>query len=346
MTFHPKNILITGAAGFIGCNFVRMMLSQYDDVNTISFDKLTYAGSLDNLSDVMNHERHFFIKGDIGDRQLIAQTLCVYGIDTIVHFAAESHVDNSIANSEVFFQTNVMGTLALIDEARKYWQSELGWGESQCRFHHVSTDEVYGSLSSDSPASTEGSPYAPNSPYSASKAGSDHIVRAFWNTYQLPVTQSNCSNNFGPYQHPEKLIPVVIEACLNQRPIPIYGDGKNIRDWLYVEDHCKAIDSIIRLGKVGDTYNVGGNNELSNLSLVKIICQLMDELRPIDYPHESLITFVEDRKGHDWRYAVDISKLETELGYSAQREVYAALRDTVSTCVNLAALRFRAVEVR
>ena len=313
--FQSKNILVTGAAGFIGCNYVRMMLDKYSDINIISFDKLTYAGSLDNLHDVIDNPRHTFIKGDICDRELIANILREREIDTIVHFAAESHVDNSIAGPEVFFQTNVMGTLTLIDEARKYWQDNMGWDETQCRFHHVSTDEVYGTLGKDDPAFTEETPYAPNSPYSASKAGSDHVVRSFFHTYTLPITTSNCSNNYGPYQHQEKLIPVIIKSCIDQKPIPIYGDGSNIRDWLYVDDHCSAIDDIIRIGRVGETYNIGGNNEQSNLQLVKIICQLMDEARPDHKPHEKLLAFVEDRKGHDWRYAINSLKIKKDLGW-------------------------------
>lgn len=330
MSFQPKNILVTGAAGFIGCNFVRMMLNTYSDINIISFDKLTYAGSLENLHDVMDNSRHVFVKGDICDRQLVAKVLREHAIDTIVHFAAESHVDNSIEGPEVFFQTNLMGTLSLIDEARKFWQDEMGWGDSQCRFHHISTDEVYGTLGKDDPAFTEETTYAPNSPYSASKASSNHIVRSYFHTYKLPVTMSNCSNNYGPYQHEEKLIPVIIKACINQKPIPIYGDGSNIRDWLYVEDHCRAIDDIIRNGGLGETYNIGGDNELSNIGLAKKICELMDELRPENKPYEKLITFVEDRKGHDWRYAVNSAKLGQELGWKCCDNMNAHLNNIIS----------------
>ncbi len=330
MSFQPKNILVTGAAGFIGCNFVRMMLNTCSDINIISFDKLTYAGSLENLHDVMDNSRHVFVKGDICDRQLVAKVLREHAIDTMVHFAAESHVDNSIEGPEVFFQTNVMGTLSLIDEARKFWQDEMGWGESQCRFHHISTDEVYGTLGKDDPAFTEETPYAPNSPYSASKASSNHIVRSYFHTYKLPVTISNCSNNYGPYQHEEKLIPVIIKACINQKPIPIYGDGSNIRDWLYVEDHCRAIDDIIRNGGLGETYNIGGDNELSNIGLAKKICELMDKLKSENKPHEKLITFVEDRKGHDLRYAVNSAKLGQELGWKCCDNMNAHLKILIS----------------
>ena len=329
MAFVPKNILVTGAAGFIGCNFVRLMLKQYPDIKIVSFDKLTYAGSLDNLHDVMDNPRHFFVKGDIGNRTDVAHTLKKHEIDTIVHFAAESHVDNSIAGPEVFFQTNVMGTLSLIDEARKYWQNEMGWDELNCRFHHVSTDEVFGTLAKDDPAFTEETPYAPNSPYSASKAASDHIVRSYFHTYKLPVTVSNCSNNYGPYQHNEKLIPVIIKACIEQKPIPIYGDGSNIRDWLYVDDHCCAIDKIIRNGLVGETYNIGGDNELSNLELAKTICQHIDKISPENKPHEKLITFVEDRKGHDWRYAIDNIKISKELSWKPMQDFKSFLYNEV-----------------
>ncbi|MBV52783.1 MAG: dTDP-glucose 4,6-dehydratase [Coxiellaceae bacterium] len=329
MSFQPKNILVTGAAGFIGCNFVRMIFNKYIDIRMISYDKLTYAGSLDNLHDVMNNSRHVFVQGDICNRQLVGKTLREHAIDTIVHFAAESHVDNSIAGPEVFFQTNVMGTLSLIDEARKYWQDEMGWDEKQCRFHHVSTDEVYGTLSKDDPAFTEETPYAPNSPYSASKAASDHIVRSYFHTYKLPMTMSNCSNNYGPYQHQEKLIPVIMQACIDQNPIPIYGDGSNIRDWLHVDDHCNAVDLIVRQGKIGETYNIGGDNELSNLELAKKICQQMDDVNSENKPHETLINFVEDRKGHDWRYAIDTSKICKELGWKPAQDFKALLKNTV-----------------
>lgn len=329
ISFQPKNILVTGAAGFIGCNFVRLMLNKYDKIKIISYDKLTYAGSLENLHDVMDDFRHVFVQGDVCDRQLVAKTLREYTVDTVVHFAAESHVDNSITGPEVFFQTNVMGTLSLIDEARRYWQDEMGWDEMQCRFHHVSTDEVYGTLEKDDPAFTEKTPYLPNSPYSASKAGSDHIIRSYFHSYKLPVTMSNCSNNYGPYQHQEKLIPVIIQACIEQKPIPIYGDGSNIRDWLHVEDHCLAMDLIIRQGKTGETYNIGGDNELSNLDLARKICQQMDDVSPDNKPHDKLIKFVEDRKGHDWRYAIDNTKICEELGWKPAQDFKSLLRSTV-----------------
>ena len=301
----PKNILVTGAAGFIGSNFVRMMLSRSESIKLVSYDKLTYAGSLDNLKHIENEHNHAFIHGDIRDEQQVFNALREHTIDTIVHFAAESHVDNSITGPKAFFETNVMGTFTLLEAARQYWQEELKLDDRSCRFHHVSTDEVYGTLGVDDPGFTELTPYAPNSPYSASKAGSDHAARSYFHTYKLPVTVSNCSNNYGPYQHAEKLIPVIIQRCLDQKAIPVYGDGSNIRDWLFVDNHCDAIECIISNGEVGEVYNVGGNNELSNLALVKEICKLMDHYVPQNSPHEQLIAFVEDRKGHDWRYAID-----------------------------------------
>lgn len=309
MSYSPSNVLVTGAAGFIGCNFVRMMKSRYSEIRFVSFDKLTYAGSLENLSSVIGYENHQFIEGDICDQLLIDDVLDAYNIDTVVNFAAESHVDNSISGPEVFFITNVLGTFKLLESCRRYWQEKKGWRSDQCRFHQISTDEVYGTLLADAPAFTEQTAYAPNSPYSASKAGADHIVRAYWHTYRMPVTTSNCSNNFGQYQHPEKLIPTVIRCCLQEKPIPVYGDGSNIRDWLYVEDHCDAIDKILRNGELGEVYNVGGGNEVSNIHLVRLICQIMDRKKPRTEPYENLIAFVEDRKGHDWRYAVDAKKI-------------------------------------
>ena len=313
--FTPRRMLVTGAAGFIGCNFVKMILSKYHDSEIVSFDKLTYAGSLENLKACLDSDRHTFVQGDILDRNLVAKCLRKYEIDTIVHFAAESHVDNSIERPEIFLQTNVLGTFELLNEAKKYWLDERRLTGHDCRFHHVSTDEVYGSLQADEQGFSEVSPYAPNSPYSASKAGSDHIVRAYYHTYDLPITMSNCSNNFGPYQHREKLIPVVIKSCLNHQKIPVYGDGSNIRDWLYVEDHCDAIDVILRRGRIGEVYNVGGNNELKNIDLVKSICAVLDQVHPGPFAYEQLIDFVQDRMGHDFRYAIDAEKMRSDLGW-------------------------------
>ncbi|MCF6775594.1 dTDP-glucose 4,6-dehydratase [Thiotrichales bacterium 19X7-9] len=329
MMYKAKNILVTGAAGFIGSHFVKMMLSQYDDIKIISYDKLTYAGNLANLSSVESIENHVFVQGDIVDEKCIYNILREHQIDTIVHFAAESHVDNSIDGPKIFFQSNVMGTFNLLQQAKAYWLDEKKWTDSKCRFHHISTDEVYGSLSKDAEAFTEKTAYQPNSPYSASKAGSDHIVRSYFHTYRLPVTTSNCSNNYGPYQHQEKLIPVVINSCIKQLPIPVYGDGSNIRDWLYVKDHCKAIDCIIQNAKLGEVYNIGGNNEISNIALVKMICRLMDQYRPEHQPHERLISFVEDRKGHDWRYAINHSKLYNELGWCPSEDCETMFKETI-----------------
>ncbi len=327
--YKAKNVLVTGAAGFIGSNFVRMLLSKNQCQKIISYDKLTYAGELKNLENLSNIESHIFIQGDICDEQQLAKVLREHNIDTIVHFAAESHVDNSIAGPKVFFETNVMGTFNLLQQAKLFWLDEKGFDETQCRFHHVSTDEVYGALTREEPAFSESKAYKPNSPYSASKAGSDHIVRCYYHTYKLPVTISNCSNNYGPYQHPEKLIPVVINSCIEQKAIPVYGDGSNIRDWLYVEDHCDAIDCILEKGKVGEVYNIGGKNEVDNLTLVKTICKLMDEYKPHNTPHEKLISFVKDRQGHDWRYAIDNSKIQNELGWKPSQDFEKMFKQTI-----------------
>ena len=255
--YQPQNILVTGGAGFIGCNYIRYMLTKYKNISIVNLDKLTYAGSLDNLADLPDPSRHQFIQGDICDQLLVAKLLRQYQIDTIVHFAAESHVDRSITGPAAFIETNILGTFSLLEAARSYWLDDSLYGQQQCRFHHISTDEVYGSLAKKDPPFEESTAYAPNSPYSASKAGSDHLVRAWHHTYGLPVTTSNCSNNYGPYQHPEKFIPTIIRCCFEQKPIPIYGDGTNIRDWLYVEDHCSGVDTVIRQGKPGETYNIG-----------------------------------------------------------------------------------------
>jgi len=328
--FKPKSMLVTGGAGFIGCNYVRYMLETDADVHIVNLDALTYAGSLDNLENLPDASRHTFVQGDICDRELIDRLLREHEIDTIVHFAAESHVDNSIAGPEIFVQTNVLGTFTLLDAARGYWQQEKGWDGSRCRFHHISTDEVYGTLGPEDPAFSETTPYAPNSPYSASKAGSDHLVRAWFHTYGLPVTTTNCSNNYGPYQHAEKFIPTVIRACVEGKPIPVYGDGSNIRDWLYVRDHCSGIDAVIRHGTIGEVYNIGGINEWRNIDICRLICRLMDEHQPDRAPHEELITFVKDRPGHDWRYAIDATKMATELGWQPAETFETGIRKTVT----------------
>jgi len=328
--YKPKNMLVTGGAGFIGCNFVRYMLANDSGVRIINLDLLTYAGSLDNLKDLPDESRHTFVQGDICDRELIDRLLREHMIDTIVHFAAESHVDNSISGPEIFIKTNVMGTFTLLESARHYWQQEKKWDETECRFHHVSTDEVYGTLDKVAPAFTEKTPYAPNSPYSASKAGSDHLVRAYFHTYGLPVTTSNCSNNYGPYQHHEKLIPTIIRHCQARTNIPVYGDGSNIRDWLYVEDHCSGIDAVVRRGYLGEVYNIGGCNEWANIDIVKCICSLLDEHDPSCAPHDALISFVEDRAGHDWRYAIDAKKMLSELNWHPGETFETGIRKTVA----------------
>lgn len=324
-----KRYLVTGGAGFIGSHFVRLLLSKPNVECVVNVDALTYAGSLDNVADCATDKRYHFSQTDICDRKAIARLLREHTIDTLVHFAAESHVDRSITGPAAFIQTNLVGTFSLLEEARLFWLGEKDWNETQCRFHHISTDEVYGTLKKDDPAFTEMHRYEPNSPYSASKAGSDHLVRAYQHTYGLPVTTSNCSNNYGPYQHAEKLIPTIIRSCAKGEAIPVYGDGSNIRDWLHVKDHCEAIDTIIQTAKVGSVYNIGSDNEQNNLAIVKMICTMMDELRPEGAPHERLISFVNDRAGHDWRYAINGEKIQRELAWQAKISFEAGLRETV-----------------
>jgi len=328
--FKPRNVLVTGGAGFIGCNFVRYLLRTDDAVNIVNLDKLTYAGSLDNLADLPDPERHTFIQGDICDWTLVTGLLRENEIDTVIHFAAESHVDRSITGPAAFVDTNVTGTFTLLEAARKYWLEELGLGQDACRFHHISTDEVYGTLGPDDPAFSETTPYAPNSPYSASKASSDHFVRAYHHTYGMPVTTTNCSNNYGPYQHDEKFIPTVMRSAIALKPIPVYGDGSNIRDWLYVEDHCRGIDTVVRKGRIAETYNIGGCNEWANIDIAHRICAILDEALPGDAPHERLISFVTDRPGHDWRYAIDIAKIDRELDWRPTETFDTGLKKTVA----------------
>ena len=327
MDHHPRNVLVTGGAGFIGCNFVRHLLATDPEIRIVTLDLLTYAGSLDNLRELPAPTRHLFVQGDICDRALVDRLLREHRIDTIAHFAAESHVDRSITGPAAFVQTNLVGTFTLLEAARAAWLD--GKTAEGRRFHHISTDEVYGTLQRDDPPFTETTPYAPNSPYSASKAGSDHLVRAYFHTYGLPVVTTNCSNNYGPFQHGEKFIPTVIRSCLLQKPIPVYGDGSNIRDWLYVEDHCRGIDAVIRRGRSGETYNIGGCNEWANLDIARLICQLLDERRPKHAPHEQLITFVTDRPGHDWRYAIDAGKMDRELGWRPRETFNTGIAKTV-----------------
>jgi dTDP-glucose 4,6-dehydratase len=306
---------VTGGAGFIGGNFVLDAVRR--GVRVVNLDALTYAGNLDTLSSLDGDPNHVFVEGDIGDGALVEGLLATHRPDAVVNFAAESHVDRSIDGPAAFVQTNVVGTLALLEKTRDYWRSLDVQGRERFRFLHVSTDEVYGSLG-DTGKFTETTPYAPNSPYSASKAASDHLVRAFHHTYGLPVLTTNCSNNYGPYQFPEKLIPLVIARALRGEPLPVYGDGRNVRDWLFVGDHCTAIRRVLESGRAGETYNVGGNAERENIEVVRTICRLLDAKRPLHdgRPRESLITYVTDRPGHDRRYAIDASKIERELGWT------------------------------
>jgi dTDP-glucose 4,6-dehydratase len=320
--------LITGGAGFIGANFVLQAIAQGHRV--INVDKLTYAGNLDTLAPLADEERHVFVHGDIGDKKLFTRLLTQYQPDAVVNFAAESHVDRSIDGPAVFIETNVAGTLNLLESARDYWRSLDDTKREHFRFLHVSTDEVYGSLGSEGKF-TESTAYAPNSPYSASKAASDHLVRAFHHTYGLPTLTTNCSNNYGPCQFPEKLIPLVIQKALAAEPLPVYGDGLNVRDWLFVGDHCEAICRVLAAGRVGETYNVGGNAERTNIDVVRTICGLLDARRPLKEGrrHEALITYVKDRPGHDRRYAIDASKLQRELGWQPSHTFESGIAQTV-----------------
>ncbi|OOG55534.1 dTDP-glucose 4,6-dehydratase [Rhodanobacter sp. C03] len=323
-----QTLLVTGGAGFIGANFVLQAVA--DGLRVVNLDKLTYAGNLDTLSSLKEASAHTFVQGDIGDRELVAKLLAEHRPDAIVNFAAESHVDRSIDGPAEFVQTNVVGTLGLLECARDYWRGLEGAARDAFRFLHVSTDEVYGSLGAEGKF-TEQTPYAPNSPYSASKAASDHLVRAFQHTYGMPTLTTNCSNNYGPYQFPEKLIPLIIQKALAGEPLPVYGDGRNIRDWLFVGDHCSAIRCVLDGGRVGETYNVGGNAERENIAVVKTICALLDQRRPLPdgRVRESLITYVKDRPGHDRRYAIDSSKLQDELGWRPSQTFESGIAQTV-----------------
>lgn len=328
-----KTILITGGAGFIGSNFVPYFCEKYPEYHIINLDKLTYAGNLDNLKECEGMKNYTFIKGDICDRHLIESLFNDYDIRGVIHFAAESHVDNSIKNPGVFIKTNIEGTFTLIDVAYHHWMeapNRVKQGYEDCRFHHISTDEVYGTLGENGYFS-ETTSYAPNSPYSASKASSDFIVRAYHRTFGMNVTTSNCSNNYGPKQHSEKLIPTIIRKCLAGESIPVYGNGKNIRDWLFVLDHCKAIDLIFHNGRSGETYNIGGRNERDNITIVKTICSILDNKCPRKdgKKYNELITFVADRAGHDLRYAIDATKFETELGWRADETFDTGIVKTV-----------------
>lgn len=327
-----KNILITGGAGFIGSNFVPYFLNKYPDYKVINLDLLTYAGNLDNLKEIENYPNYKFIQGDISDRALIESIFQEYKINSVIHFAAESHVDNSIKNPEIFVKTNVLGTYTLLDVAKNFWLDKPHQVKKEfidARFHHISTDEVYGTLG-ETGFFTEQTPYAPNSPYSASKASSDMMVRAYVETFGLNAVITNCSNNYGEKQHDEKLIPTIIRNALLENPIPIYGDGKNIRDWLYVLDHCKGIDLVFHKAKSGETYNIGGRNERTNIQIAQRICSILDQKVPRkNGSYADLISFVEDRAGHDRRYAIDATKLETNLGWKADETFDTGIVKTV-----------------
>ncbi len=321
----PRSVLVTGGAGFIGCNFIRHLLATDRGVRVVNLDALTYAGHRASLRDAEAEfgDRYTFVHGDIRDRETVRKIFADHDIDTVVHFAAESHVDRSIDGPLDFVETNINGTATLLEAARSHWE-----GRTDCRFHHVSTDEVYGSLGSEG-YFTEDTPYDPSSPYSASKAASDHLVRAWHRTFGLPVTISNCSNNYGPFQFPEKLIPLMIGNAVARKALPVYGDGSNVRDWLYVLDHCTAIDAVIRGGRLGRTYNIGGHNEMANIDVVELLCDLVDEFLPGEGSRRELITFVTDRPGHDHRYAIDASRMSDELGWKPSVTFAEGLRASV-----------------
>ncbi|MBP9652835.1 MAG: dTDP-glucose 4,6-dehydratase [Rhodocyclaceae bacterium] len=323
-------ILVTGGAGFIGSNFVLDWLRETGEP-VVNLDKLTYAGNLENLAGLRNDVRHDFVQGDINDAELLAELMKRHAPRAIVHFAAESHVDRSIHGPAEFIQTNINGTFTLLEAARAHWSALDGEAKAAFRFLHVSTDEVYGSLGMDDPAFAETHPYQPNSPYSASKAASDHLVRAYHHTYGLPTLTTNCSNNYGPYQFPEKLIPLILLNAIGGKPLPIYGDGLNVRDWLYVGDHCSAIRAVLAKGRPGEVYNIGGRAEMTNLAVVKTLCALLDTLHPGSpvTPHEKLITYVKDRPGHDRRYAMNADKLERELGWRPAESFESGIEKTV-----------------
>jgi dTDP-glucose 4,6-dehydratase len=320
-------LLVTGGAGFIGSNFVLEAVRRGHRV--VNLDALTYAGNMDNLVSLEGSADHTFVHGSILDGPLVSGLLAEHAPDAVVHFAAESHVDRSILGPAAFVETNVNGTFTLLDAALKHWRGLSEDGKKEFRFLHVSTDEVYGSLTAEEPAFHEETPYRPNSPYSASKAGSDHLVRAYFHTYGLPVLTTNCSNNYGPYQFPEKLIPLMIHNAVNGKALPVYGDGQNVRDWLYVEDHCDAILTVLEGGRLGETYNVGGLNEQKNLDVVNILCAILDELHAAGAPHSKLITYVKDRPGHDRRYAIDCRKLQGELGWAPRESFATGIRKTI-----------------
>jgi len=325
-----KVYIVTGGSGFIGTNFIRFMLDNGFAERIINLDKFTYAGNPQNLLEYDNDKRYAFAQGDICDQELVQELFILHKPDVVVNFAAESHVDRSIDGPSDFIRTNISGTYTLLQKSLCYYQSLTKEDQKSFRFHHVSTDEVFGSLNEDD-FFTEETPYDPSSPYSASKAASDHLVRAWHRTYGLPIIISNCSNNYGPFQFPEKLIPLMVLNCLQEKPLPVYGTGENIRDWLFVDDHCDAIHTIIEKGEIGETYNVGGNNEIKNINIVKTICNLLDNIRPSENlkSYQELITFVKDRPGHDFRYAIDSSKLQNKLGWSPKETFETGIRKTI-----------------
>ncbi len=333
-----KSILITGGAGFIGSNFIPYFLDKYPETDIVNIDKLTYAGNLENLREINDHKRYTFIEGDICNRILIESLFEKHDFSGVIHFAAESHVDNSIESPDEFIKTNVFGTFTVLDVAKNQWMQsphQIKKEHKDSLFHHISTDEVYGTLGEEG-LFTENTPYAPNSPYSASKASSDFIVRSYFQTYGMNVITTNCSNNYGPKQHDEKLIPTIIRNAIAEKPIPIYGDGKNIRDWLYVLDHCKGIDLVFHKGKLGETYNIGGRNERNNLYIAETICLMLDKLAPrkSSKSYLELITFVKDRPGHDYRYAIDASKIENELYWEADENFESGIKKTITWYLN------------
>jgi len=327
MTRSQQSILVTGGAGFIGSNFILHWLAQ-EGSRVVNLDKLTYAGNPANLAELSDNDRYVFVRGDINDAELVSDLLQRHQPAAIIHFAAESHVDRSIHNAKEFIRTNIEGTFQLLQAARQYWAGLAETEKQNFRFLHVSTDEVYGSLGPTDPAFTEKTPFAPNSPYAASKASADHLVRAFHHTYGLPTLTTNCSNNYGPYQFPEKLIPLMIHNAIAGKPLPVYGDGLNVRDWLYVKDHCEAIRQVLSKGRVGECYNIGGNSEKSNIDVIREICAVLSELKPAG-GYESLITYIKDRPGHDRRYAMDCTKIGNELGWKPSESFSSGLRKTV-----------------
>jgi dTDP-glucose 4,6-dehydratase len=324
---HRRVLLVTGGAGFIGCNFVLEAVRRGHKV--VNLDALTYAGNIENLASLDGNPAHTFVHGSILDGPLVTSLLTEHQPDAVVHFAAESHVDRSILGPAAFVETNITGTYTLLEAALKHWRLLPEADRSNFRFLHISTDEVYGSLGPDEPAFHEETPYRPNSPYSASKAASDHLVRAYFHTYGLPVVTTNCSNNYGPYQFPEKLIPLMIHNAISGNPLPVYGDGQNVRDWLYVTDHCDAILLVLGKGQIGETYNIGGLNEQKNIDVVHVLCTILDEVHPEGAPHSRLITYVKDRPGHDRRYAIDCKKLQRDLGWAPKESFHTGIRKTV-----------------